>query len=53
MCPIDFEVKRSKVKVNNGDFDILKNVPAGGICPVRTAPILVLTFCYKKQSHPG
>ena len=31
MCPIDIEVKRSKVKI----------VPAGGMSPVRTDPDLV------------
>ena len=39
MCPIDFEVKRSKVKVTMHKF--LKIVPAGVISPIRTDPDLV------------
>ena len=39
MCPIDFEVKRSKVKVTMEIWISWKIVPAGGICPVSTAPI--------------
>ena len=46
MCPIDFEVKRSKVKVTMEILISWKIVPAGGICPVRTAPDLVVSvFC--------
>ena len=43
MCPIDFEVKRSKVKVTM--HKLLNNCPrggGGGISPVRTDPELVL-----------
>ena len=39
ICPIDFEVKRSKVKVTM--HKLLKNCLAGGIGPVRTDPDLV------------
>ena len=39
MCPIDFDVKRSKVKVTMEILISWKIVPAGGICPGRTAPI--------------
>ena len=39
MCPLNFEVKRSKVKVTM--HKLLKIVPAGGISPVRTDPDLV------------
>ena len=44
MCPIDFEVRRLKVKVTMHKLlkmvsFLKKIVPAGGICPVRIAPI--------------
>ena len=39
MCPIDFEVKRSKIMVTM--HKLLKNCPRGGISPVWTDPDLV------------
>ena len=45
ICPIDFEVKRSKVKVTM--HKLLKNCPRGGISPVRTDPDLVETTSFQ------
>ena len=49
MCPIDFEVKRSKVKVTM--HKLLKNCPCGGISPVRTDPDLVCILVGKTNQH--